>query len=236
IAGIVFLAVALILSFATSISLPYLPALDFVRVNFPNAPKSADIMSQLRVRPWFNCIMNACTRVLHILQQGHGYSFLIGSFDLKQSVLIRSSWPRGLAIHPVATAFTALALGFAYSKHEHGPILATRSSFIAAFLRSRHRLKLKDIALFAFVKQQVGTLPNGNTSTSSAFWMTFVSLILVLLAGCTVFFGRRREAGVGSAYQRLSSSMYATASSSNFVFNARLSGLAILPHGTTYCR
>ncbi|KAJ6462731.1 hypothetical protein C8R47DRAFT_1080104 [Mycena vitilis] len=50
--------------------------------------------------------------------------------------------------------------------------------------RSRHRLKLRmllafivDIALFAFVKQQVGTLPDGNTSTSSAFWMTFVSLI-----------------------------------------------------------
>ncbi|KAJ7624062.1 pali-domain-containing protein [Mycena polygramma] len=203
IAGTAFLGVALILSLATSISLPYLPALDFVRVNFPNAPKSADIMSQLRFGIWAPCFYDGNGK-RSCPFGGHGYSFLIGSFDLKQSVLIGSSWTRGLAIHPVATAFTGLALGFACSKHEHGPILATLSSFIAAFLMLL--AFIVDIALFAFVKQQVGTLPNGNTSTSSAFWMTFVSLILVLLAGCTVFFGRRREAGVGSSYPSFSSS------------------------------
>jgi hypothetical protein len=48
-AAIALLSLALILSFLTSISLPYLPGLDFVRVNFPDAPPSADIMSQLQV-------------------------------------------------------------------------------------------------------------------------------------------------------------------------------------------
>jgi hypothetical protein len=80
-----------------------------------------------------------------------------------------------------------------------------------------------DIALYAFVKQQVDTLPNGNTVTSSgkfvvhrgellfievlcasAFWMTFVSLILVLLSGTSVFFGRRRD--VDASYPSYSGS------------------------------
>jgi uncharacterized membrane protein len=57
-----------------------------------------------------------------------------------------------------------------------------------------------DIALYAFVHHEIGKLSNvrGHTTTSSAFWMTFVSLILVLLAGCTVCFGRRKESGAGS--------------------------------------
>jgi hypothetical protein len=31
------------------------------------------------------------------------------------------------------------------------------------------------------------------TDARAGFWLTFVSLILTLLAGCTVCFGRRRE-------------------------------------------
>jgi hypothetical protein len=84
--------------------------------------------------------------------QGHGYLVTITSFDRKESVLIGSSWTRGLAIHPVgqsdnpwrvasvlnifctATVFTAVALAFACSKSEHGPLMATLLSFLAAFL------------------------------------------------------------------------------------------------------
>lgn len=86
-----------------------------------------------------------------------------------------------------------------------------------------------DIALYAYVKQQVGKLDNSSnistmassgehshssvlgerrlTDFGAAFWMTFVTLILLLLSGCTVCFGRRRDIGAGSpSYPSLSSS------------------------------
>ncbi|KAF8200458.1 hypothetical protein K438DRAFT_1717118 [Mycena galopus ATCC 62051] len=192
IAGIIFLGVALILGLLTSISLPTFTALDFVRVDFPNAPPSQDILSQLRFGIWAPCAYDGNGK-RNCATEGHGYSVLISTFDLKKSVLIGASWTRGLAIHPVATVVTAIALGFACSKHQHGPLIATLSSFVAAFLFLL--AFIVDIALFAFVKQQVNTLQNGNTSPGAAFWMTFVSLILVLLSGCTVCFGRRKEVG-----------------------------------------
>ncbi|KAJ7919468.1 pali-domain-containing protein [Mycena leptocephala] len=201
VAGIVFLCIALILSLATSISLPFLSALDFVRVNFPNAPQSADIMSQLRFGIWAPCYYDGNWK-RNCVDGGHGYSFIISSFDRKTSVLIGSSYTRGLAIHPVATVFTAIAFGFACSKYEHGPLITILSSFVAAFLFLL--AFIVDIALYAFVKQQVNTLPNGNTVTSAAFWMTFVSLILVLLSGTSVFFGRRRD--VDASYPSYSGS------------------------------
>ncbi|KAJ6555470.1 pali-domain-containing protein [Mycena vulgaris] len=205
IAGIAFLFLALVLSLLTSISLPYLPALDFVRINFANTPKSADFMSQLRFGIWAPCAYDG-NGVRRCLFGGHGYAFEIESFDRKESVLIGSSWTRGLAIHPVATVFTAVAFGFACSKADNGPFIATIMSFLAAFLTAL--AFIVDIALYAFVKQQVGTLPNpGNTMASSAFWMTFVSLIFLIMSGCTVCFGRRRDIGAGSpSYPSLSSS------------------------------
>ncbi|KAJ6559872.1 hypothetical protein B0H19DRAFT_1145975 [Mycena capillaripes] len=205
IAGIASLGVAVFLGLLTSISLPTLPAIDFVRVSFDNVPQSADFMAQLRYGIWAPCVYDGNGKRTCVYT-GHGYPSLIRTLDSSgkeiKSVLIGSSWTRGLAIHPVATVFTAIALGFACSKHEHGPILATLSSLIAAFLMLL--AFIVDIALFAFVKQQVGTLPNGHTSTSAAFWMAFVSLILVIVAGGAVFFGRRRE--TDSSYPTYSSS------------------------------
>ncbi|KAJ7347442.1 pali-domain-containing protein [Mycena albidolilacea] len=189
-AGIVCLGLALVLGLVTSISLPTFSGIDFVRVNFPNS--LANFMSQLRFGIWAPCFTTGDGNHSCVVG-GHGYAFVISTFDLKKSVVIGSSWTRGLAIHPVATVFTAIALGFACLKHEHGPLLATLTSFVAAFLFLL--AFIVDIALFAFVKQQVDTLHNGNTVPGPAFWLTFVSLILVLLSGCTVCFGRRKDSG-----------------------------------------
>ncbi|KAJ7635495.1 hypothetical protein DFH06DRAFT_1220723 [Mycena polygramma] len=78
---------------------------------------------------------------------------------------------------------------------EHGPLIASLTSFLAAtILLIAFAI---DIALFAFVHHEIGKLDNvdANVNAGSAFWMTLVSLIFVLLAGCTVCFGRRKESG-----------------------------------------
>jgi ABC-type nickel/cobalt efflux system permease component RcnA len=86
-----------------------------------------------------------------------------------------------------------IALLFSFSTHITFTLIASLLSFLAALLTLI--AFAIDIALFAFVKHEVGTLNNSdfNTNTAPAFWMTFVSFILLLLAGCTVCFGRRRQ-------------------------------------------
>ncbi|KAJ7181479.1 hypothetical protein C8R43DRAFT_969267 [Mycena crocata] len=197
--GMAFLFCALVLSFLSSISLPYLPALDFARVKFAKNSlfSGSGTLSEVRWGIWGPCIYdgNGDRTCVHT---GHGYAIPIRSLE-GQTVVIGASWTRGLAIHPVATGVVAIAFGFAASKYEHGPIAASLTSFFAALM-----LLIAfaiDIALYVNVHHQIGELDNvkGNVDAGSAFWMTLVSLILVLLAGCTVCFGRRKESG-GNAY------------------------------------
>ncbi|KAJ7508762.1 pali-domain-containing protein [Mycena galericulata] len=198
ISGTVFLFCALVLSFLSSISLPYLPALDFVRVNFGSSISSGSAtLSEVRWGIWGPCIYNG-NGDRTCVHTGHGYEFLLETRE-GQKEIIGASWTRGLAIHPVATGFVAIAFGFAVSKYEHGPLVASLTSFLAAVV-----LLIAfaiDIALYADVHHQVGKLNDvqGNVNAGSAFWMTMVSIILVLLAGCSVCFGRRKESG-GNAY------------------------------------
>jgi len=192
--GTAFLFVALVLSFLSSISLPYLPAIDFARVKFESGLFSgSDTLSQVRWGIWGPCVYDGNDKRTCV-HTGHGYAIPLRTLE-GQEVVIGASWDRGLAIHPVATGVIAIAFGFAVSKYEHGPLVASLTSFFAAFM-----LLIAfaiDIALFAEVHHQVGKLDNvrANVNAGTAFWMTLVSLIFVLLAGCTVCFGRRKESG-----------------------------------------
>ncbi|KAJ6451222.1 hypothetical protein C8R47DRAFT_1189275 [Mycena vitilis] len=192
--GMAFLFPALVLSFLSSISLPYLPALDFTRVKFAKGFFSgSDTLQEVRWGIWGPCVYDGNDHRTCV-HTGHGYAIPIRTID-GQEVEIGASWTRGLAIHPVATAVVAIAFGFAASKMEHGPVIASLTSFLAAtILLIAFAI---DIALFAFVHHEIGNLDNvdANVNAGSAFWMTLVSLILVLLAGCTVCFGRRKESG-----------------------------------------
>ncbi|KAJ6482270.1 hypothetical protein C8R47DRAFT_1018045 [Mycena vitilis] len=192
--GMAFLFCALVLSFLSSISLPYLPALDFTRVKFAKGFFSgSDTLQEVRWGIWGPCVYDGNDHRTCV-HTGHGYTIPIRTID-GQEVEIGASWTRGLAIHPVATAVVAIAFGFAASKMEHGPLIASLTSFLAAtILLIAFAI---DIALFAFVHHEIGKLDNvdANVNAGSAFWMTLVSLILVLLAGCTVCFGRRKESG-----------------------------------------
>ncbi|KAJ7864603.1 hypothetical protein B0H14DRAFT_3084422 [Mycena olivaceomarginata] len=198
------LFVALVLSFFSSISLPYLPALDFARVKFSGGGISglgSLELTQVRWGIWGPCIYDG-NNERTCLHTGHGYAVPVETLNIEtgatQEVIIGASWTRGLAIHPVATAAVAVAFGFAASKLEHGPLLASLTSFFAALM-----LLIAfaiDIALYVFVHHEIGKLKDvdANVNAGSAFWMTFVSLIFVLLAGCTVCFGRRKESGSDS--------------------------------------
>ncbi|KAJ7726329.1 hypothetical protein DFH07DRAFT_1001735 [Mycena maculata] len=201
--GMVLLFVALVLSFISSISLPYLPAIDFARVHFNgvNLVSGQDSLSEVRWGIWGPCTYDehndrTCAHT------GHAYTFFIQSLQ-GQEIIIGSSWTRGLAIHPVATVIVAITFGFAASKMEHGPFFASLASFFAALV-----LLIAfaiDIALYAFIRHEIAKLKDvdAHVNAGTAFWMTFVSLILVLLAGCTVCFGRRKESG-NDAYPMMS--------------------------------
>ncbi|KAJ7336125.1 pali-domain-containing protein [Mycena albidolilacea] len=202
--GMGLLFVALVLSFLSSISLPYLPALDFARVKFSGDGISglgSLELTQVRWGIWGPCIYDGNDKRT-CFHTGHGYAVPVETLNIEtgatQEVIIGASWTRGLAIHPVATAAVAVAFGFAASKLEHGPLIASLTSFFAALM-----LLIAfaiDIALYVFVHHEIGKLKgvDANVNAGSAFWMTFVSLIFVLLAGCTVCFGRRKEGGSDS--------------------------------------
>ncbi|KAJ7635496.1 hypothetical protein DFH06DRAFT_675535 [Mycena polygramma] len=108
--GMAFLFCALVLSFLSSISLPYLPALDFTRVKFAKGFFSgSDTLQEVRWGIWGPCVYDGNDHRTCV-HTGHGYTIPIRTLD-GQEVDIGASWTRGLAIHPVATAVVAIAFG-----------------------------------------------------------------------------------------------------------------------------
>ncbi|KAJ6542731.1 hypothetical protein B0H19DRAFT_1000450 [Mycena capillaripes] len=203
--GIIFLLCALILGVLVSISLPFLPALDFVRVHFGSGVStSGDGMTELRFGIWAPCYYNT-DGARTCFKAGHAYAIGVSNQQRTAGVIIGSSWTRGLAVHPVATAVTAIAFAMSFSTHHMVTLLASLASFLAALLTLI--AFAIDIALYAFVHHEIGKLPDvsGRVNTSAAFWMTFATLLLLLLAGCTVCFGRRKDRMSGAASYPMSS-------------------------------
>ncbi|EJD04854.1 pali-domain-containing protein [Fomitiporia mediterranea MF3/22] len=203
--GIIFLTAALVLLIIVSISLPFFSAMDFVRVHFGNSITATfgEGISQLRFGIWSFCFYDASNGNRTCSPKHHAYSVGIRSpTNLNQIEIIGASWTRGLAIHPVAAAVTFVAFLFSFSTHVTFTLVASLLSFLAAAIT--FIAFLCDIALYAFVHNKMGDLDgvNPNTDTGPAFWLTFVSFILLLLAGCTVCFGRRRARmdGASSSY------------------------------------
>ncbi|KAJ7482221.1 hypothetical protein B0H11DRAFT_2232445 [Mycena galericulata] len=203
--GIIFLLFAFVLSVLVSISLPFLPALDFVRVQFGSGVMTSGAgMTELRFGIWAPCYYDT-NGERTCFSAGHAYEVSISNAAKTADVIIGSSWTRGLAVHPVAAAVTFIALLMSFSTHHLVTLLASLTSFLAAFLTLI--AFAIDIALYGFVHHEVGKLPDvsGRTRTSAAFWMTFVALILLLLAGCTVCFGRRKDRLSGASSYPMSS-------------------------------
>ncbi|GJE95569.1 SUR7/PalI family protein [Phanerochaete sordida] len=199
--GVFFLFCAFVLLFLVSISLPYLPALDFARVHFDGSPSTENggegALTELRYGIWSYCwYQTSGTRTCS--PKGHGYSTVVYNSDRTSWQTVGPSWTRGLAVHPVAAGMTFVAFLLSLSTHITVALLASLASFLAALLTLI--AFAIDIALYVFVKHQMGKLVgvSEHTDTAPAFWMTFVSFILLCLAGCTVCFGRRRDRMAGA--------------------------------------
>ncbi|KAJ7079594.1 hypothetical protein B0H15DRAFT_953959 [Mycena belliarum] len=199
--GIIFLLCALILSILVSISLPFLPALDLVRVHFGSGIKTAsDGMTELRFGVWAPCYYDTdgsrtCFKA--------AVAYAINISNERANVDIGASWTRGLAVHPVAAAVTFIAFCMSFSTHHLVTLLASLVSFLAAALTLI--AFAIDIALYANVHHEMQKVA-GKTDTSAAFWMTFAQLLLLLLAGCTVCFGRRKDRLSGASSYPMTSS------------------------------
>jgi hypothetical protein len=193
--GIIFLFCAFALLFIVSVSLPYLTALDITRVHFNgkvSTSSATESLTQLRFGIWAFCDQTTSDGDMACIRTGHGYSVTVTGGS-NSSVTIGSSWTRGLAIHPVATAVAFVALLLSCSTHITVTLLASIVSFVAALITLI--AFAIDIALYAFVKHEMKKLVDvsPNTVTGPGFWLVFASFILLILASCTVCFGRRRD-------------------------------------------
>ncbi|KAF8890714.1 pali-domain-containing protein [Infundibulicybe gibba] len=202
----ILLVCALILSLLTSISLPFLPALDITRATADGAGIPG-LGGELRVRIWAPCEYptGGDRECPHL---GHGYQ--LDTLDPTnptnpQVVFVGSSWTRGLAIHPVATAVAFIALVLSFSKKDSVAVFSPFISFLAALLTLL--AFAVDIALFVYFKHQVKKFSIGNVTTSTApgFWLTFVSLILLIASGIMSIISKRKEAGSYPAFSNQTS-------------------------------
>ncbi|KAI8992788.1 hypothetical protein BD414DRAFT_482207 [Trametes punicea] len=194
--GVIFLFCAFVLLFLVSISLPYLTVIDIARVKFksgsPSVDQDTNPIQQIRFGTWASCWyedsgIRACSPA------DNAYSTTIFGPNRQDFVTIAPSWTRGLAVHPVATGVTFIALLLSLSTHVLFTLLASLTAFLAALLTLI--AFAIDIALYAWLKHQMSKLAGvgSNTDTAPGFWMTFVAFLLLCFAGCTVCFGRRRD-------------------------------------------
>jgi len=196
--GILFLVCALVLNFLVSISLPYLPALDIARTRFEPDVRQANTqgVTQVRFGIWAPCYYDrnedrTCSKTKL------AYNLEIDNANQTKTAKISASWTRGLAAHPLATAVNFVALLLAFSSHVTVMLVASLVSFLAALVTLV--AFAIDIALFARVRHEMNGLGiTAKTSTAPAFWMTLVAFVLLLFAGCTVCFGRRKSRLAGA--------------------------------------
>ncbi|KAI9448440.1 hypothetical protein H4582DRAFT_1802503 [Lactarius indigo] len=193
--GIFFLFSAFILSLLISISLPGLPTVDIVRTHFtggatPHVSTNTESIEQIRV-PRAYCTYDDQTGDRTCVDPGHGYT--VHLLSASKNITIGPGATRGLAVHPVAAGVTFIALLCSFSSHVTLVLIASLLSFLAALLTLI--AFAIDLALYVIVRDRVNNLDNISARSVAApgFWMTLVSLILLLLAGSAVYFGRRHS-------------------------------------------
>jgi len=202
--GTIFLIIGFAAGFLASISLPWLPALEVARTNFNTELLPSDTIKQARLGVWAGCgytknDKKECTPT------GHAYNFGVLLLDKGgEERIVKSSWTRGLVVTPVATGVAFLALIFALIPGGAWGLIASGTAFLASFIMLL--AFIIDIVLLLHQKS-VFDIPGAHTSAGAGFWLTFISLIFLLVAGCTVCIGHRRSKGedieMGGLFKRL---------------------------------
>ncbi|KAN0140132.1 Actin cortical patch SUR7/pH-response regulator PalI [Lactarius tabidus] len=213
--GIFFLFSAFVLSFLVSISLPSLPTVDIARSHFtsgavPHVSIDTESIKQIRFGVWAYCIYDdqkgdrTCidpgsflinrsflVHEPHFRSSGHGYT--VHLLSASNNITIGPGATRGLAVHPVAAGVTFIALLCSFSSHFTLVLIASLLSFLAAILTLI--AFAIDISLYVIVRDRVNNLDNVGVRSIAGpgLWMTLASLLLLLLAGGAVCFGRRRS-------------------------------------------
>ncbi|KAH9065095.1 hypothetical protein EDB83DRAFT_2599515 [Lactarius deliciosus] len=199
--GIFFLFSAFILSLLVSISLPGIPTVDIARTHFtggatPHVSTNTESIEQIRslISAQFGHTVPTTIRqeiALALAQARHGYT--VHLLSASKNITIGPGATRGLAVHPVAAGVTFVALLCSFSSHVTLVLIASLLSFLAALLTLI--AFAIDLSLYVIVRDRVNNLDNVSARSVAApgFWMTLVSLILLLLAGCAVYFGRRHS-------------------------------------------
>ncbi|KAI0691061.1 hypothetical protein BC835DRAFT_1361741 [Cytidiella melzeri] len=192
---------AFTLLFFVSLSLPFLPALDLVRVRFEGIATRGyggqPSLLELRFGTWGYCWYES-TGARFCNTPGHAYTTTVYNADKSRWQSLPPAFTRGLAVHPAAAGLTFVALLLSLFTNITVALLAAFVTFLAALL-TLATLGL-DIALYSGVKHRMGKLSgvSQHTEPGTGFWMVFASVALLFLAGCTVCFGRRRDRMAGA--------------------------------------
>ncbi|EJU03283.1 hypothetical protein DACRYDRAFT_21505 [Dacryopinax primogenitus] len=205
--GIIFLLLALVLSILVTISLPSLHPFDITRVTFLSGLGTIsgtpdNVSGQFRFGIWGYCYQTSTTSGFDCVHTGHGYAVTVAN-QQGGTETVGTSWTRGLAVHAVACVVTGIAFLLSFSEHVTVTLVSSLTAFLAALLTLI--AFACDIALLTWTQHQMSQLNiSEHTSPGPGFWMTLVTFILLLFAGCTVCFGHRREryvkGGAGGEY------------------------------------
>ncbi|PWN51712.1 pali-domain-containing protein [Violaceomyces palustris] len=178
--------------------------LDGIRDITPGA-NSDRLIGGIKFGTWGYCTARNGTGSYACYKTGHGYRVDLATAGgnnnndaSRNENSIKASWTRGLAVHVVA--FVVAIVGFALSFFPS--LLLQLIAFITHFLAALLALIAFaiDIVLYIYAKRKIHSVaPNSNVMPGPAFYMTLISIPLLVFAGLTVCCGRRKDKE-GSAY------------------------------------
>jgi len=193
--GVIDVFAAFLMLLLVTISLPSIPTLNIVHVDFnytsPVTSPSNDL-NQVRLGIWSYCSYFTANAT-HVCAPKHaGYSVAIP--DGNDTVIVGSHWTGGLPMHAVATVFTFVALCSLVSGHATFMLAALPCVLFAEALAII--AFATDIALVVHLQNELRNVSTASAThlvfTGAGFWLTFSSITVLAVAALITFSVRRR--------------------------------------------
>ncbi|KAF9476630.1 hypothetical protein BDN70DRAFT_882166 [Pholiota conissans] len=180
---------ALLLSILVSISLPFIKGLDIVRI-ISETPAGQTVHVKMGI--WATCLYIDIGATF-CGPKGLGYEVGISTFTpIVETQAITATWTRSFIIHPIATAFIFIAFLTTLSIRSTINIVAFGATLFAVLMELI--AIIINVAVFAHT-QSVANNANINAVavTSGGFWLSLVSLVLLIGASVAFYTGRRAD-------------------------------------------